>query len=575
MLRLSAQCPRCLHQAARAVLTTTSVFARNISRDAAQKKRPSRLVLSSQASVADRKQTRIDDFSAPGTNRTVANIPPRVLRKQLTTSEIDWEAKKKRESKAKSSKAKPPRPMKHMKMQQSLSGVPRNQKMIAYERIASSDSFDDFDLLDSVRDAVLSGVLSDLKTVEPTAVQKLVIPVLMGQETRRSRNKDVQGRKGLESFLIAAETGSGKTLAYALPVIDFLKRQEMEEEAVARQERLDNPHIDNNSDLEIPVVAKDQINGKPRAVIIVPTSELVKQVGDLVGQLSHVVKFRKAVISRELTAKVIKNRMFGGPVDVVVCTPYLLNSLTETNPALFSRCSQIVVDEADSLFDRSFSSITMALIKRCENLKKLILCSATIPRSLDNQLKVLYPDMKRLVTPNLHVVPRRVQLQVVDADSELYRGNKQLACADTLYTIAKDNTEAGFMKKVIVFVNERETTEQLAAYLRTKGIDAIDFARDSQDRTHAEILEFFTSGKDEVLPEVMGKQRMRVLVTTDIASRGVDTKTVKNVILYDKPHSAVDLIHRIGRTGRMGRRGRAVILVDKNTNKGWIKDVKT
>jgi len=466
--------------------------------------------------------------------------------------------------------------MKHMKMRQSLASVSRDTRIMTQERIRSLESFRDLGLLPTTQEAVVTSALGDVEAIAPTAVQKLVIPALTGTgQTRRRRNAE-PGKVGAETYLIAAETGSGKTLAYAIPVVDAIKRQEQEEREAARLEAELNPTPEPApSDIEIPTVEKETLNGRPRAAILVPTAELVSQVGAVMKSLSHVAKFRAAVISREFSPTVIRNRLFGGPVDVVVCTPHLINSLTETNPALFSRCTHIVVDEADSLFDRSFAPITRAVIGRCESLQKLILCSATIPRSLDTQLRKIYPNMKRLVTPNLHVVPRRVQLHIVDSDNTLYHGNKKLACADTLYAIAKDNTEDGFLKRVIIFVNERETTTELTRYLRSKGIDAVEFARDTKDRMYTETMELFTSGRLDVASDLKGRQRMKVLVTTDIASRGVDTKTVKNVILYDKPHSAIDMIHRIGRTGRMGRRGRAIILVDKHTDKGWIKDIKT
>ncbi|KAI5857656.1 P-loop containing nucleoside triphosphate hydrolase protein [Tricharina praecox] len=585
MLRaISSRCPRCLSAATTG--PTTSTFVRYIARDA-QRKRPQRLILSTGVArggdggrgTGGRRGR--DDFSPPGLNRTTANIPAHILAKSRQPAREAEDDDRRRSSRStidkdgRKHKPKEPREMKHMKMRQSLAPVSRVTRTVAHQKVQSVDSFEDFGLLPATQEAILTSALGDLETVAPTMVQKLVIPALMGKgPTRRRRYADEAA--GTESYLIAAETGSGKTLAYAIPAVDAIKRQEAEEKEAARLEEELNPKPPPSpSDIEIPTVEKETLNGRPRVVILVPTSELVSQVGAVMKSLSHVAKFRTVVISREFSATVIRNRLFGGPCDVVVCTPHLLNSLTETNPALFSRCTHVVVDEADSLFDRSFSPTTTAVIGRCQNLQKLILCSATIPRSLDTRLRELYPDMKRLVTPNLHVVPRRVQLHVVDADSTLYHGNKRLACADTLYTIAKDNTEEGFMKKVIVFVNERETTTELTRYLRTKGIDAIEFARDTKDRMHTETMEMFTSGKTDVDSELTGRQRMKVLVTTDIASRGVDTKTVKNVILYDKPHSAIDLIHRIGRTGRMGRRGRAIILVDKYTDKGWIKDIKT
>lgn len=547
-----------------------SIFVRSMAHDAAQKKRPSRLVLSNKVAFYGKKKRNADPYTIPGLNRRTANIPERILNSNKERAEKRTDAKA-------NSKSKPPRPMKHMKMQQALAPVARTARNVAQGWIQSLDSFDDFELLPSVQQAIVEEALGSLETVAPTAVQKLAIPTLIGQHTGRRRGEATSRRSGVETYLIAAETGSGKTLAYSVPVIDAIKRQEMEEQELEQQERGENPSSTAaaDTDLEIPVVETNALDGKPRAVIIVPTSELVAQVGDVIKSFGHVVKFRTTLVSRDIPPEIIRKRLLGRIVDVVVCTPHLLNSLTETNPALLSRCTHIVVDEADSLFDRSFSPVTTALIGQCANLKKLILCSATIPRSLDTRLRSLYPDMKRLVTPNLHVVPRRVQLQIVDVDNNLYHGDKQLACADTLYTIAKDGTEEGFIKKVIVFVNERETATGLAEYLRSKDIDAVAFTRDSLERKQTEILELFTGAKQDVAPDIAGRQRMKVMVTTDIASRGVDTKTVKNVVLFDKPQSSIDLIHRIGRTGRAGRRGRAVMLVDKRTNKGWVKDIKT
>jgi ATP-dependent RNA helicase MRH4 len=418
-------------------------------------------------------------------------------------------------------------------------------------------------------EAVRTNALSDLETVEPTPVQKLAIPAILGGG--KSRRKVSSGKA--ETFLIAAETGSGKTLAYVLPILDQLKRDE--EVRKLQEAQIEAKKEENSLGLELPT-PDEEVKTRPKAVILVPTAELVNQVGRLLKSLSHLVKFRAALISREYSATVIRSRLFASQPDIVVSTPHLLDSLTATNPAILSECSHVVVDEADSLYDRSFSPITTALVKRAYNLKCLVLCSATIPRSLDTRIRDLYPDAKRLVTPNLHAIPRRVQLSLVDIEADPYRGNKRLACADTLYNIAKDGSESGYVKKVIVFVNERDMTEEVASYLSSKKIDAVAFARDTTDRQRSTLLDEFTGPKKETeaKPDSSGKLPIKVLVTTDISSRGIDTKTVKNVVLFDVPHSSIDFIHRLGRTGRMGRRGKAVVLVDKNTNKGWVKDIK-
>lgn len=534
-----------------------------------QRGRPSRLILSTH--VADRKQK----SGTGGLNVRQAGLPsPRPFQNTKRSNSDTHPSQKNSQDR----KAKPS--FKHMKMAQSLSPVSWAQRTSTEAKIEPWSSFNDFDLLPSVKEAVSNKVLKDLTTIQPTAVQRLAIPALIGMGLKARQKTVSEGR--FESFLIAAETGSGKTLAYIIPVIDYLKREEkVLLEYKSKEEEIPNSlakRLEKEQrelfDLEIPTVENTDINGKPRAVVLVPTSELVNQVGAVIKAMSHVAKLRSALISRDFSGRVIRNRLFFSPIDILVSTPHLLSSLAENDPRILSNCSHIIVDEADSLFDRSFSPITSAIISRAEGLKRLILCSATIPKSLDRSLRKLYPDMQRLVTPHLHAIPRRVQLSIVDTDADPYRGNKLLACADTLHKLAKDETEEGFVKKIIVFVNERETTGEVASYLRFRGFDTASLERDTSDRKDASVLDYFTGPKTAVGPEVKAMDRMAVLVTTDIASRGVDTKTVKNVVLYDVPFSTIDFIHRLGRTGRMGRRGQAVILVDKNTNKAWVKDIK-
>ncbi|KAI5781139.1 P-loop containing nucleoside triphosphate hydrolase protein [Geopyxis carbonaria] len=534
-----------------------SAQRRFLSQSAPGKKRPSRLVLSTQVANAARKQRKPTDLTRTDLNRREPNLSPRLIAQHQEKGK-HWI---KRENENQTT-------YKHMKMSQSLLGVSRMARSSSLQKIQSHASFDDFELLPAVKDAIKTEALKGLEIVNPTPVQKLVFSTLLG-------NSDLIGSKsanGFQSFLIAAETGSGKTLAYTIPILDYLKREEREQSAT----KLPAPEVAASSNLQIPGVHEDHDhNGKPRAVILVPTLELVTQVGLLLKSLSHVVKFRSALLSREISPTVIRNRLFKTPVDIVVCTPHLLDSLTKSNPKILSDCRYMVVDEADSLFDRSFSPITSAIISRATAIKCLVLCSATIPKSLDTRLRSLYPNITRLVTPNLHVIPRRIQLSVVDIDGDLYKGNRLLACADVLYTIAKENTEPGYMKQVIIFVNERKQTEEVASYLRSKNIDCVALNRDISDRTDSKVLSNFTGNKIDVETNQSGRQRMKVLVTTDISSRGVDTKTIKNVILFDVPHSSIDVIHRIGRIGRMGRRGKATILIDKHTNKGWIKDLRT
>ncbi|KAL8678355.1 MAG: hypothetical protein Q9186_005280 [Xanthomendoza sp. 1 TL-2023] len=528
------------------------------------------------------------------------------------------EAQMKRSTGGRDSGQKEKRPretFKALKMQRALSAIPYERRNFIKQRISEVESFDDFNLLPIVKEAVITQALSGLVDVLPTPVQRLAIPALLGDKKRKHVS---DGRKGMEQLLIAAETGSGKTLAYLLPVIDAMKHIEAidAEEEARRQAAEEAKKKDSNVfELEAPPLsnAPHPTTGRPRVIVLVPTSELVTQIGFVAKNLSHKIKFRSALISSAYTGKVIRNRLFTPTgVDLLICTPHLLASVAESDPNILSRVTHLVIDEADSLLDRSFAPSTSAIIdKATPSLRQLILCSATIPRSLDNYLRTRFPDMRRLVTPNLHAIPRRVQLGVVDVDKEPYRGNKNLACADTIWTIGKqaaehvishtpgqEQTERIDIKRILVFVNEREKTEEVAEYLNSKGIDSIALNRDTPEQRHQETLGAFTSSDPETVQitsqiqnEVVGPNyspskmagrpipkrhlpNTKVLVTTDLGSRGIDTLAVRHVILYDVPHSTIDFIHRLGRTGRMGRRGRGVVLVGKGDRKDVVKEVK-
>ncbi|KAK1073126.1 RNA helicase [Friedmanniomyces endolithicus] len=531
-------------------------------------------------------------------------------------------------------------PMKALKMQRALASVSYEARGRVKQTLQELDSFEQFDLLPVLKESVSTQALGGMMDISPTPVQRLAIPALLGtvDGKRRKRKESLaEGeKKEMQQYLLAAETGSGKTLAYVLPILDALKRAEKAEAETERTiaaQQPSQPHNTHNRlfDLEVEPPPVAGLNaGRPRAIILLPTSELVAQVGALLKSLSHTVKFKSAMLSTAFTSTVIRSRLFHpGGVDVVVSTPHLLSSITESVPNVLSRVTHLVIDEADSLLDRSFSPITSSIIDRATpSLQQLILCSATIPRSLDTYLQKRFQAVKRLVTPNLHAIPRRVQLSVVDIDKLPFQGNRDLACAQTIYDIGKEASseegvvagedgvgEGGKEKKIVVFVNEREKASELTAFLRGKGIDAMALSRDSEERGQTEVLAEFTGASigatarrlqqgrlaasssssihDSKPAPMTGLERLlapslpptpvpssrslpgvKVLVTTDLGSRGIDTILVRHVVLYDVPHTSIDFIHRLGRVGRMGRRGRGVVLVGKGDRKDVVAEVR-
>lgn len=511
-----------------------------------------------------------------------------------------------------------------LKMQRALSEVSYRERSSIKSSISDVDSFEKFPLLSAVAEAVQSQVLKDLNYVSPTPIQRLAIPALLGEGGKTSKGN----QKDVKQYLLAAETGSGKTLAYLLPTIDAIKRAEaleseeargVEEEAKAKAEKMK----ENLFELEPPLSNEPHhTTGRPRAIILLPTSELVSQVGGVVKLLSHTIKYRSALISSAYTGRVIRSRLFSpGGIDILISTPHLISSIADSDPNILSRVTHLIIDEADSLFDRSFSPLTSAIIDRSTpSLRQLILCSATIPRSLDSYLRQRFPAMRRLVTPNLHAIPRRVQLGVVDVEKDPYRGNKDLACADTIWTIGRAAAEHAVshgeyekervdIKRIIVFVNEREKAQELAEYLTSKSINATALNRDTTEQRQSQILSSFTSTTggesasnkassddpsptlppnnrtDQYIPIISNRNpqpqarkgslpNTKVLVMTDLGSRGIDTLAVRHVILYDVPHTTIDFIHRLGRTGRMGKRGRGIILVGKHDRKDVVREVR-
>ncbi|KXX79475.1 ATP-dependent RNA helicase mrh4, mitochondrial [Madurella mycetomatis] len=573
---------------------------------ATRRERPSRMVLSdrvargppARGADAPRRPRNRPDGPFSGMNRTVANIDPARQRG------APHSGSKSRDRDAKGRDRDEKRDFKALKMQRALATIPYGERVKVKARMSDIESFSQFDLLPSVKEAVEKEVLKGMVDIKPTPVQRLAIPALLGQPLWSRGSSNARQNKpdaDREEFLLAAETGSGKTLAYLLPTINALKVAEADDQEVAaynqrleaEKERRGGQHVSEWIDNFEP----HPNQARPRAVVLVPTAELVDQVRRVAKSISHAVKLKVRSLSANYTAGKILNNLYShGGIDILISTPHLLAKMAEKDPNILARVHHLIIDEADSLFDRSFSPDTSKIVDRAmPSLKQLILCSATIPRRLDNYLAAHFPRAHRITTPNLHAIPRRVQLGVIDVSKDPYRNNKLLACADAIWSVGKDAAshegavkDEMDVKRIMVFVNERETAPQVAEYLVSKGIDAIALHRDTPEHRQSEMLESFTSNepmrvaKEEAERAKAAKAAIsrrylpntKVIVATDLASRGIDTLAVRHVVLYDVPHTTIDFIHRLGRAGRMGRRGRGVVLVGKDDRRDVVAEVK-
>jgi ATP-dependent RNA helicase MRH4 len=437
-------------------------------------------------------------------------------------------------------------------------------------------------LFPSVHVAIQTVVLAHLpgSTLRLTDIQSLAIPALTKLDNQNFALDPKTHPEIRQSFLLAAETGTGKTLAYLAPLLNKLKQEELWGENNKKNPR-------NVNERRRPA--------HPRAFIIVPTSELAEQIYGILKQLCHQVKFSVAGLLPKYNDRVVRLSFLAKPVDIYVSTPARLLEFIESGQVKTTEVSYVVIDEADSLFDRSFLPEVNAILKRVrEQLTHLVLVSATIPLALERHLRSQFPDMQRIVTPKIHAVPRRLDFSISVEEDKL-AGLYQF-----LRTIQEGDTQADAdVKRAIIFCNHRERVREVYEYLSSQQekdaandedpmLQLIPFTRENYDR-HSALERFQKEGsdpQDEWESKSPRNRRaaeskglpLRVLITTDMGSRGLDTISAKLVILYDVPFSNIDLIHRLGRTARAGTRGRAVMLLSRReaqgTIKTWINDVR-
>ena len=316
-------------------------------------------------------------------------------------------------------------------------------------------------------------------------------------------------------LLASAQTGSGKTAAFALPLLQLLQADE-----AATPRRL-------------------------RALVLVPTRELAAQVGDVVRSLGQhlprplkiAVAFGGVSINPQLLA-------LRGGADAMVATPGRLLDLLAHNAVKLSAVRLLVLDEADRLLDLGFAEELEQVLALLPPRRQTLLLSATFAPAVMALASKLLQDPVRIdvaasaagAVSEPGIVQRVIQ---VDAGrrTELLR-----------HLIKIQGWE-----RVLVFVATRYAAQHVAWKLYKNGIFASPFHGDLSQGARTEVLQQFKDGQWDLL------------VTTDLASRGIDIAQLAVVVNYDLPRSAVQYLHRIGRTGRAGAGGVAISFVSADT----------
>ena len=314
-----------------------------------------------------------------------------------------------------------------------------------------------------------------------------------------------------------APTGSGKTLAFALPLV---------------QQHVLQPRQTN---FRRPI----------RSLVLVPTRELAVQVGGVLTHLSYKPGLKVAVVFGGVSINPQMMDLRGG-ADMVVATPGRLLDLVDHNAVSLKDVQHLVLDEADRLLDLGFADELQRVLALLPAKRQTLLFSATFAPEVEALAANLLRDPVRITVEAFEGHKPDITQRAIRVDDK-----KRSALLRHLMA------ENGW-KQVLVFVATRYACEHVAGKLYKAGIFAMPFHGEMSQGARQDVLRDFKAG------------RWDVVVTTDLASRGIDIAMLPVVVNYDLPRSATDYTHRIGRTGRAGEHGDAVSFVTAETLAHWM-----
>jgi ATP-dependent RNA helicase RhlE len=323
----------------------------------------------------------------------------------------------------------------------------------------------------------------------PTPIQQEVIPAVF-------RRRDI---------LAVARTGTGKTAGYTLPMLEILQKDEAK-------------------------------HGKLRALVLVPTRELARQVNLSINEYAHFLPLRCEVIygGKKMATQIAQ--LAKKPDILVATTGRLVEHLKQGNLSLDS-VDYLVLDEADIMLDMGFVKELESILEHLPKKRQTLLFSATLSKKV-----------KRFTNNILHR-PQHVELNRLgtvapDLKQKIYLVDEERKSELISYLIGFYN-----FKQVLLFCRTKASADEITKYLNDSGLKTLAIHGDKSHGERTKGLKALSDGS------------IRVLVATDIAARGIDIETLPYVFNYDIPSNPEDFIHRVGRTSRAGHSGTALSFV--------------
>jgi len=320
-------------------------------------------------------------------------------------------------------------------------------------------------------------------------------------------------------LLGCAQTGTGKTAAFTLPLLQTLS--------------------------QAPGRAAD---GRPRALILTPTRELAAQIGESISTYGRHLNIRHTVIFGGVGAQPQIQALRRG-VDIVVATPGRLIDLMGQGRVALDRIEVFVLDEADRMLDMGFIPAVRKVLARLPKRRHSLFFSATMPPTVATLAGDMLRDPVRITIDPERPTVERIAQKILFVD----KGNK-----DNL--LHKLIAEHG-MDKVLVFTRTRHGADKVVRKLQQSGVNASAIHGSKSQSARTQALLGFKVG------------RLRALVATDLAARGLDVDGITHVVNYDLPEEAETYVHRIGRTARAGNGGDAVSFCAA-TERNWLRSIE-
>ncbi len=309
-------------------------------------------------------------------------------------------------------------------------------------------------------------------------------------------------------LIACAQTGTGKTGAFLLPILNKLVGKT-------------DPNIN--------------------TLIVVPTRELAIQIEQQIQGLAYFVSVGSQTIYGGGDGKdwSIQKEALTKGTDIIVATPGKLLSHLKLGYVNFSHVKHLVLDEADRMLDMGFIDDLRDIISYLPKKHQTLLFSATMPKSID--------QLARKILHNPAEISLAISKPAEGVDQKVYLTFDE----QKIPVLASILAEREHYESIIVFTSTKSKVFDIVQALKKKGFPAYGISSNLEQDKREEVLLGFRS------------RRIRILVATDVMSRGIDIKEINMVVNYDVPHDAEDYVHRVGRTARANTKGEACTFVNQ------------